>query len=237
MSFFEKWNLDRKNDIEYLIAFLRREPQTEEVFLNGEETDILLAVRLLNSIQSETFFKAMEYIKIPDALETAEIPQFSNFKDATERTLQILETAPEGLSFLQLGYQLVSAKEKGANRKYGENHARLAETMSLVEITDSRPHITTNSALGSLVLKLSDEERRELYRRLLMRIRIIQKLICSSVNGGIAYFDLVFFLSEATAIRRRSSTKNILFYVCKNTTVEKYLSNIDWRENNGTERS
>lgn len=142
------------------------------------------------------------------------IPQLSKPDDAMFGVIQVLIDSGEILTFEELGYYLEkkhSEEESNtvAQKKYGENHSKLAALMDLVVIgkNDNRAAVYA-SVLGEKFYQLDFDKKNELGKRLLLRIPIIQNVF---VRQSIAQIDGdMEILSVTTKKRRRSSVINVI---------------------------
>ena len=132
-------------------------------------------------------------------------------------------------NFINLGYQIVAAANEAANRKYGENHARLAEALNLATISASKPRYAKLSPWGRYLLQYSLDEKLDIFKKFLLREHYLQEIITQAVCGTASYFEIVSFLSYSTALRRRSNTHHIVDFILTGTDLEYCLSNIDWQ--------
>ena len=116
-----------------------------------------------------------------------------------------------------------------AQWKYGENHYKAAALLGLV--TSETPFETTY--LGKKYMDLSDEMIEKVRPRLCLRVPIIEVYL---IEGRKGYFDgmkkLRDLLTEATAVRRRSSIKQMLNQVLSTmplTSRDQIIENISWK--------
>ncbi len=154
-------------------------------------------------------------------------PSKTSFGAATNRLPEILEFSPEGLSFAEIGYQLVKSPNDSAGTKYGENHAKLAEMLDLVKI-HNRPSKVKSTKLGKYLLGFKPEEKVELLKRLLLRQFLIKKLIHDAGEGNVEYISEVRLLSKSTAARRGRNVRMLLDYILEGTDDEARIQRIDW---------
>ena len=230
MSFYIEWLENKNTDVErrYLEYFLRSNDKTIEVFRNGDEASLGIAISVINSVPIEKYVEVIDKLNCEDDVVSAQVPQFSDFNDGVYRIPELLEFSPNGMTFEKIGYQLVKSATEGAGIKYGENHAKLASTMELVTIR-KHPSNVRSTALGKYLIKFIPDEKNELLKRLLLRQYLVQKMIKGSANDVLSYRWVVSNLSMATAIRRRNNVRILLEFVLKDSSEEKRLSNIDWQ--------
>jgi len=232
MSFYEEWIENKNTDAEkrFIEYFLKLVPESTEVFHKGSDAELGTAISVINSVSIERYIAVIDSMDYDIQIEAAQVPQFSDFGDGIYRVPELLEFAPEGMTFEKLGYQLVKSSTEGAGIKYGENHSKLASTMELVEIT-KRPSNVMSTALGKYLIRFMPDEKKEVLRRLALRQYIAQKIIYDAGHGMISYREEVNRLSVATAVRRRNNVRVYLEFILKDTPCEKRLSNIDWQVN------
>ena len=128
---------------------------------------------------------------------TYSIPQYSSFVDGTTNMIKYLRMAGDfGPSFLEVGQHYIdSGSDERAYVKYGENHAKLAEILGVVEIRqESRKRVYLNE-LGKSLEKLSG------------RVPIVQYAIKHGTPDAKALEEVMrMYLSKSTAERRRRNT-------------------------------
>lgn len=230
MSFYEEWIENKNTEAEkrFIEYFLKLVPESTEVFHKGNDAELGTAISVINSVSIERYVDVIDSMNYDVQIEAAQVPQFSDFGDGIYRVPELLEFAPEGMTFEKLGYQLVKSPTEGAGIKYGENHSKLASTMELVEIT-KRPSNVMSTALGKYLIRFMPDEKKEVLRRLALRQYMAQKIIHDAGDRMISYREAVNRLSVATAVRRRNNVRVYLEFILKDTPCEKRLSNIDWQ--------
>lgn len=230
MSFYEEWIMKKNTESEkrYIEYFLKLFPESTEVFHKGNDAELGTAISVINSVSIEQYINVIDDLEYLDAIEPSQVPQFSDFNAGVYRVPELLEFAPDGMTFEKVGYQLIKCTTEGAGVKYGENHSKLAETMELVEIT-KRPSKVVSTVLGKYLVKFTPEEKNDILRRLAIRQYLAQKIIHDSADKKICYREAVGKLSSATALRRRNNVRVYLNFILKDTKFENRLSNIDWQ--------
>jgi hypothetical protein len=230
MTFYDKWiqSKNTEQEKEYIRQFLEMSPESIKVLREGNEAELGAAISVITSVPMEKYFDIVDILEYKTEVNTSQVPQFSFFDAAAFRLPEILEFAPEGLSYKEIGYQLAKSPTAIAGTKYGENHSKLASMMELVEI-NCRPSNVVSTALGRYLIAFMKDEKKELLRRLILRQYIIRKLIHDTSIEPIQYKDVVIKLSEATAIRRRNNVRLLLELVLQGSEEEKRLGLIDWR--------
>ena len=162
---------------------------------------------------------------------TSGIPQFSEFTDA-DRVLRIL-LANEGCDFEYIGYMFNKNAQESAQYKYGENHYKLCYQLGLVEWAGKAriTKATKISRLGAAYLEYDDESRETLQAKLCFRLPVIQRQLTEAKHGSVDGLQMLLDagLSRSTAIRRRSSMRQMLRAISR--TLPKnmdYTRNIEW---------
>lgn len=174
---------------------------------------------LLNLIMKTDISDIIEVLKCSSELEMVtkdNIPQFSDAKDAYLRVPQILSMYKnKEMTFELMGYQLHNeddpdSKSDLALNKYGENHTKLACLVDLVRI--SKKGVKSNlelSILGNRFIKLSDEEKEDVFPKLCLRIPIIQHYFVTGKRMELLEKDFEV-LSKETIKRRKSNVKMLI---------------------------
>lgn len=230
MTFYDKW-VQVKNteqEKEYIRNFLEESPDSTEVLREGSEAELGVVISVISGTSMSKYIEVVDDLKHDLQVTAAQVPQFSFFDAAAYRLPEILEFAPQGLEFKEIGYQLAKSQTDLARTKYGENHAKLASMMELVEIS-CRPSNVKSTALGRYLIAFSKEEKRELLRRLILRQYIVRKIVHDTNLNTVKYKEIVSELSEATSIRRRNNVRLLLEIILKGTQEERRLDLIDWR--------
>lgn len=156
------------------------------------------------------------------------IPQFSNINDV-ETVVKIVSDCMDSsmIDYQYVGYLINKNSNVGAQRKYGENHLKLAIMLGLVT---EKPYFIT--PLGKGFLNLSQEDQIILRTKLSLRIPIIQHILLDSREAtvdGMSYLNDT--LSGSTAIRRRSNVKQLILNIYEISGMEikkQILDHIKW---------
>lgn len=156
---------------------------------------------------------------------TQNIPQYSNL-DAVEKLLQIVESNP-GCNYELIGYFFNKDGSKGAQTKYGENHYKTAALLNLT--TWKQPYSVT--FLGKEYMQLEANVQNEIKVKLFLLVPIIQKTIIRAKYENVNMMDILRkYLSESTAVRRRSNVKNMMDYICRSEVgLEIVETNLNWK--------
>ena len=156
----------------------------------------------------------------------ANVSQFSNI-DVIDNVIEIVDAAAEEIDFAYVGYMINKSSNEAAQRKYGENHLKLAIQMGLIT---QKPYRVTE--LGHYYISLSKEFRKQLRTKLYFRIPVIQRILVESrtkrVDGTLVLQEV---LSESTAIRRRSNIRKLVKEIQEQASNElkgQIAENIVW---------
>ncbi|MDD6441949.1 MAG: hypothetical protein PUG71_07570 [bacterium] len=210
------------------------DPETEKKFLKlyyEKEIDLqcltygnsecndkdVIADRLIQILLKYTLEEIVDIIISSENLENVSkdnIPQYSDLNDAFYEVNKILVDSEQELTFEELGYYLGKLHENMndglvAQKKYGENHAKLAVLLDLACIskTGNQSHIYS-SVFGKRFYLLSDCEKKNLIKKLCLRIPIIQRVF--KVGSAAQINEEIKILSPSTQNRRRSNVENVL---------------------------
>lgn len=226
MNFYYDWKnsmFDIEKNKKFTKEFLAKTSKSLEVFNNGTKEELISVCRFLLSIPISNFVYCID----KNIECTAEmIIQYSNLEHAIIDVSRVLKFKEKPLTFAQLGKIIVQAKEEGACKKYGENHSKLAAELSLVKLEKKGATEVSNTSLGNFSVDLSDNDRKELVRRLAVRNEFIQKLIYLAKRGFVSYREVAgLTLSESTAIRRKSNVRQVVTLILGDNEI---LNNIVW---------
>ena len=175
---------------------------------------------LIDAILNTSVEEAIDLIRSSENSEAVtkdNIPQFSDLDAALYGVADILWNSGKVLSFEDMGYYLKKddSADLIANKKYGENHAKLAALLDIVLIDKggSRAQISL-SQFGRVYCQLPKEVQEKLVPLLCLRIPIVQNYFI----GGCSYDkinDDLSILSEATKKRRRPNVVTVVQLVSR----------------------
>lgn len=170
-----------------------------DTLLNTDGKEIIGAIKNSNDLEK---------------IDASNIPQFSDMENAMYNTIKtVLNTGNVGITFEDLGFYLTGSrdKKKGADIKYGENHAKLAALLDLVQITGGKGKVKVfASELGKIYATYSKEEQQKIAQRLVFRIPVVQRAFIEGKNQKIDISGYMSILSEKTQNRRRSNVENVI---------------------------
>lgn len=141
-------------------------------------------------------------------IDKKDISQFSDFKDAYYTVPFMLHNCGEkDVDYSKMGYLLRDEKRKEvADKKYGENHMKTAAQLGLCKFSKCRAN---ENALGSLFIKLSDSERKNILPKLCLYIPYIQNYFMAGATDEVRD-EMMSILSKTTHLRRRSNVNTII---------------------------
>ena len=230
VNFYNEWERARDSGAsteQFFEEFLDATTASLDLFNNGEVNDVIKAVKFLLSVPMTDF---IENIKHPYSFVAKDVVQFSNLDDAITKLCNILEYEESELSILEAGKRLTHAKGEYACIKYGENHSKTAEALSLVRFSKPYPRkgrVVSNTTLGCVSTTMSQGTKLELIKRLAIRNKTEKALIFELKNHDRIWYDE--FISQAlsgqTKIRRRTNVKQITSLILQDN---KLLDRIEW---------
>ncbi len=142
------------------------------------------------------------------------IPQLSQLDKGMFHVIEILMESGQAMLFEELGYYLEQKygsdePKVGAQKKYGENHGKMAALMDLAVVgKQGQRAIVYPSVLGEGFYKMGQEMQEGLGKRLLLRIPMVQNVF---VNQSVGQIDKdMEILSLSTRKRRRSNVINVV---------------------------
>lgn len=146
-------------------------------------------------------------------IKKGDIPQFSNLMDGSINLIEYLRKAGNyGPTFEEIGrHYSLGSRKKDAYRKYGENHARLAEALKLVEIRKESKQRVYLSEMGALVERMKKRWQTMSIERLAASIPIVQYCIQNQIVEREEMIMLLEnYLSPQTAIRRNRNMRDLI---------------------------
>ena len=226
MNFYLEWeknSCDLGKTKEYIKNFLSKSENSLTVFNTGTTDELVYVCGFLLKIPICNFINCIDENK---KCPTDSIIQYSNLEHAIVDVPRVLKFQTGPLTFSELGKIIIKAKEDGACKKYGENHAKVALEMSMVNFERKGAIVVKNNSFGNFSVGLSSYDRTELIKRLALRNVFIQKLIYLAKNGLVNYMDVACeVLSESTAIRRKSNVRQIVNLILNDNEI---VDNIVW---------
>lgn len=166
-----------------------------------------------------------ETTELPFVL-SSDVPQFSSIDAATHKICSLLaQQPPIGFSFEEIGKILQPGHTDVvyANKKYGENHVKTAESLGLT-LSYNRKYFL--SAIGYIFPSLSKYQQDQLISRTVLRNSLVYNVLHKVLNGQtVSIIDEISFLSESTAKRRKNNSLIFcrLIGLNRDTQVQDYL--------------
>ena len=168
-------------------------------------------VKVMLQTPIEDFAEIVKRISNREKVAPDNIPQFSDLAIAMYYVPEVLKNATSSLEYAEIGAKLLSnEKNDVANKKYGENHSKLAALLDLAVVSkESSSAIVSLSILGKTFCELTNEEKDDLLSKLCYRIPIIQNAICADDVENSLIEDMKC-LAPATKTRRLSNVRALL---------------------------
>ena len=176
--------------------------------INQEE--IFNYIHCINKIPIQ---EMVEYIldRSEVSITTRDIFQFSNFDDATVKACQALKKINNpGVNFCRMGQLLLDdgkTRRETAYIKYGENHAKTAESLGLMFSLCNTYFL---SCVGHVMPATLDDARKKLMERLVLRSNLIMRILQLTKDGCINAREFLFMISESTYLRRKCNIRCVL---------------------------
>lgn len=180
-----------------------------------ELSKVLFYVKQLLEIDFDDFIQYIISNYNVHYLTSEDVLQYSDFTAATINICKTFKIFGDGgYRFIEIGKMLQNdgiIRNDMAYRKYGENHAKTAENIGLLQKIDYTYYL---SCLGYILEYLTQIEINNLIDRLIIRNKLVQRLIYRSfIDGKSSYSFECGFLKEKTAIRRKSNIKKLIMRV------------------------
>ena len=231
MGLFIDWNSDKENyklTDDYEKKFISSSQSSIESLLTGNEAELTAAYEVLQNTPLSTFLMKVKSLNDLRRLQSADVPCFSSLENGASRLNELLLFSPDGLTFSEIGYQLMNSVSDMARKKYGENHSKLAATMSLVTLSTYRPIVVKPTAWGNFLTRYTFSEKKDVLKKLLLRDICVQHMLSQAFFGPVLYRDVVSFLSDSTKTRRGTNVRALVNFILEDSEYEIVLSNIDW---------
>lgn len=191
------------------------------------ENNVKRYMKMFEEMSSE---KILSYIgaqtELP-VIEAKNIPQFSSLS-SIDGVLDIVYSS-KNITYDEIGYYFFHDSSVVAQRKYGENHYKLAAIMGLT--TWEKPFRVTD--FGREYMLLNQEKKEIIFKKIILRIPIIQRILINSLNQSIRPLDILeTYLSVSTAKRRHTNVHSLVEIVVQ--TMEEDIrieinGNLNWK--------
>ena len=232
MDFYQLWQETRKmglDDYNFFVEYLNSSEKSRKTLISGTDDEVINAIELLASIPLDDFIFNIRKLKVYD-IESQDIIQFSNYNHAIIDLLNVLLAKNDGLTFDEIGYRLMGAKTGLAQKKYGENHAKLALTCDFVSLNKQIAYIVNLTSLGKNIVRFDEKYIRNVALRLIIRNHFILNALVLLLSGEKYDYkkSCSGILSEKTMIRRRSNVKYVINEILNNSTYYELTNSIVW---------
>lgn len=194
---------------------------------NGTDDELVQFCYLLKKLGISHFIDLINEELLVE-ITSSMIFQYSNFDAGTRKLIKLLYIEKKELTFDEIGRQLLGERSNFAEKKYGENHSKLAEAFSLVSISSRKPLYVKNTNFGNFCVSIDSDCLGEILKILVLRNELIQRLIIKSKKGLVYYTDEVSCISKSTQYRRRLNVKFLIDYILNGTFHEQLKNNIIW---------
>ena len=165
----------------------------------------------INSIKIDDFINEVYIRNNVSHLNSRDIFQFSSFNDATIKlSKKISMINNPGLKVIDIGKLLLDdnmIRKNGAYTKYGENHAKTAESIGLMFELSNTYFL---SCIGFIYHSLNKMSQDKLICRLLLRNIFVTYILNRAKLNIVDMRNELKMLSDSTYIRRKSNIKTIL---------------------------
>lgn len=231
MGFYKEWfTSTAPEDIEkYIISFLIASQESCDSLLEYDPEELSTAFQILSNSELSLFLETIDKISSSSDLTVTDVLCFSKLENGVSRLNELLEFAPNGLSFAEIGEQLAGSTNITGRIKYGENQSKLAAALLLVDISNSRPAVVKPTAWGSYLTRYRFEEKSNVIKKLILRNHCVRMIIGQALLGSTSFNDLTLFLAPSTRKRRMSNIRTLVTFVLSDSKYEKCLSNINWK--------
>ncbi len=178
---------------------------------NFPEQEVRAYVEKIISEPIDRYIIYIKGLKEREQITSKDVFQFSDFSDATLVICEKIKAHNNpGVKYIDVGKILLDdgkIRKDGAYTKYGENHVKTAEAIGLFFELSSTYFL---SCLGYVYCDLSNDDRKKLLTRLLLRNRLIVRMMQASENGNVNAREFLYMLSDSTYLRRKSNIKAVL---------------------------
>ena len=157
-------------------------------------------VEKINSTPVIDYLSYIEQNSMVCSLSSRDVFQFSNIEDSTRNLCKLVRAENDpGLKHIAVGKILLNdgkLRNDVAYTKYGENHAKFAEDLGIMHSLES---VFFLSCLGQILNDLDEVSFKKLLTRLILRLRIVQKLYLDSLKGKVNLRECLSVLSETVS--------------------------------------
>lgn len=190
----------------------------EENVIGGGHVEKLF--RIVSEASLEDIYSAVLSIGQREIIAPLNVPQFSKLESAFEVPVVLLGLG-EPQTFDGMGVYLdYSLKKKpAANKKYGENHSKLATLLDLADIVSvGNSKQVAPAPFGTYFSSLDKESRERAAARLAFRIPVVQHVLADALDGEVSIADYLKPFAETTKMRRLPNVVAILDLIKRQST-------------------
>lgn len=219
-------------DVNDFFLKVREESINKRFIASGATRNSSEITAYIEELIALPFDAFLDYIKntteLPFVL-SSDVPQFSSISAAIDRICSRLSQLPlVGFSFEEIGKILQPGRTDDvlANKKYGENHIKTAESLGLAFSNNRKYYL---SAIGYAFPSLTRYQKDQLISRLALRNSLVYNVIFKVLNGqDVTITDEISFLSESTVKRRKNNSLIFcrLIGLNQDVQVQAYLERI-----------
>lgn len=197
-------------DVNDFFLKVREDSINRRFIASGATRDTAEVTAYIEELIALPFDAFLGYIKetteLPFVL-SSDVPQFSSIDAAIDKICSLLsQLPPVGFSFEEIGKILQPGRTDDvlANKKYGENHVKTAESLGLA-FSENRKYFL--SAVGYVFPSLTKYQKDQLISRLALRNSLVYNVLYKVLNGhDVTITDEISFLSESTVKRRKNNS-------------------------------
>lgn len=179
-------------------------------YSDEEEYDktIRRVVALLSSYSTQQIVDILKLTYSHKKVSAGNIPQYSDLSVALYDTPKMLSKLDKtDISYEEMGRLLWPTKrQQGADKKYGENHAKTAALIGLTSVYKGNINITD---FGKLFLSLNPAQQAILIPVLWLRVPLFYNFFCSNKSENVLNND-ISTLADSTQKRRLSNIRTII---------------------------
>lgn len=229
MTFYDEWNeaiTSKCDDISFIQLFLNKSKSSLETLLVGSSDDLYNACSFLYNYDLDMIIEKMPDEK--NSIVPNMVVQFSSFESGIIDVPRVLSINSKSMIFEEIGENILGKRNELALKKYGENHAKLAELFSLVTLSTKRPTNVSITSFGEFSLPMDEKYKTKILRVLALRDPLVRNIINGAKKDVVYYSEETACLSDSTKIRRKPNVKYICELVLRDSKFNYLLNNIIW---------
>ena len=199
------------------ISFKKNDYRDENHYNHAMEN--LISLLLVENLPDLISKKKLTYAH--KDISAFQIPQFSDLTTALYKTPEVLKDTHENVEYEEMGKLLWKGnRKKGADLKWGENHAKTAALINLVSVEKGKINITD---FGKVFLQLNPAQQALLIPILWLKSPLFHNYFFSE-NGEEVLNEDISILAESTQKRRLSNIRTIIDIIKKGYYLKENLS-------------